>query len=106
MSHQYLAQNLTISGTQIQGPLAPGINTIGDIISKLLTFIIPIGGILLLFVIIWGGYDIIMSQGSPEKWKNARNKITYGVVGFVLLAVAFLLIKLVENIFNLRTGLF
>lgn len=105
MSMHYLTQNLSIGGQAIQGPLQ-GINTVGDIVSRLLTFLIPIGGILFLLVFIWGGIDIIMSQGSPEKWKTARLKITYALVGFVLLAVAFLLVKLIETIFGLNTGIF
>jgi len=105
MSHNYLAQNLSIGGQAIQGPLQ-GINTVGDLISKILEFAIPMGGIILLFMMIWGGYDIITSQGSAEKWKTARNKITYGIIGFILLAVAFLLTKLVEVIFGLKTGIF
>lgn len=105
MSMHYLTQNLSIGGQAIQGPLQ-GINTVGDIVSKLLTFLIPLGGIAFLLVFIWGGVDIIMSQGSPEKWKTARLKITYALVGFVLLAVAFLLVKLIETIFGLNTGIF
>lgn len=105
MSTDYLAQNLSIGGQAIQGPLQ-GINSVGDIISKLLTFLIPFGGIIFLLVFIWGGYDIITSQGSPEKWKTARLKITYGIVGFTLLAVAFLLVRLIETIFGLNTRIF
>lgn len=107
---RYLAQNLSIGGQTIQGPLrgpqGQEIKTVGDIISILITFLIPMGGILFLLVIIWGGIDIIMSQGSPEKWKTARLKITYGLVGIVLLVVSFLLIKLIEVIFGLNTGIF
>ncbi len=105
MSTHFLAQNLSIGGQAIQGPLQ-GINSVGDIVSKLLSFLIPMGGILFLLVFIWGGIDIITSQGSPEKWKNARLKITYAIVGFTLLAVAFLLVKLIETVFGLNTGIF
>lgn len=105
MNIHYLAQKLTVGGQDIEGPLV-GIEKVGDIVSKLLTFLIPLGGILFLLVFIWGGIDIIMSQGSPEKWKTARLKITYAVVGFVLLAVAFLFVKLIETIFGLNTGIF
>lgn len=102
---QYLADSMSINGQSIEGPLQ-GINTVGDIVSKLMAFAIPFGGILFLLVFIWGGIDIITSQGSAEKWKTARLKITYAVIGFVLLATAFLLVKLIETIFGLRTGIF
>ena len=105
MTKQYLAQNLSIGGQAIQGPLQ-GINTVGDLVSKLIEFAIPFGAIVLLLVLIWAGYDIITSQCSAEKWKTARMKATYAVVGFILLAVAFLLTKFVETIFGLNTGIF
>ncbi len=96
---------MTVGGQAIQGPLV-GINKVGDLVSKLLEFLIPLGGITLLIVIIWGGYDYMMSRGTPEKIKGAQAKITAGVIGFVLLAVAFLLVKLIEKIFGLDTGIF
>lgn len=105
MTSQYIAQNLSIGGQAIQGPLV-GINKVGDLVSKLLEFLIPLGGIALLIVIIWGGYDFIISRGTPEKIKSAQAKITAGVIGFVLLTISFLLIKLIEKIFGLDTGIF
>lgn len=105
MATRYFVQNLTIGGQAVQGPLV-GINTVGDLINKLLAFLIPLAGIILLLVIISGGYDVIMSQGTPEKLKTAQGKITAGIIGFVLLAFAFLLIKLIERIFGLSTGIF
>ncbi len=105
MSTNYLAQSMTVGGQSIQGPLV-GINKVGDLISKLLTLLIPLGGIILLIVVIWGGYDYMMSRGTPEKVKTAQAKITYGIIGFVLLAVSFLLIKVIQIIFGLDTGIF
>ncbi|MBI3366386.1 hypothetical protein HY041_02030, partial [Candidatus Roizmanbacteria bacterium] len=92
---------MTLGGQAIQGPLV-GINKVGDLVSKVLEFLIPLGGIALLIVIIWGGYDFMMSRGTPEKLKSAQAKITAGIIGFVLLAVSFLLIKLIEKIFGLE----
>lgn len=104
MNH-YLAQSMTVGGQTIEGPLQ-GINNVGDLITKIMEFLIPMGGIILLVVIIWGGYDFMMSQGTPEKLKSAQAKITAGIIGFVLLAVSFLLVKLVQVIFGLNTGIF
>lgn len=104
MNH-YLAQSMTVGGQTITGPLQ-GINNVGDLITKIMEFLIPMAGIILLIVIIWGGYDFMMSQGTPEKLKGAQAKITTGIIGFVLLAVSFLLVKLVQVIFGLNTGIF
>ena len=101
---KYLSQSLNISGQPIEGPLQ-GITTIGDIINKLLLIAIPLAGIILLLVLIWGGYDFIMSQGNAEKVKSAQAKITTGIIGFVLLVFSYLIIKVIEKIFGLETGI-
>lgn len=96
---------MTVGGQAIQGPLV-GINTVGDVVTKIMEFLIPLAGIILVVVIIWGGYDFMMSQGQPEKLKGAQAKITTGIIGIVLLAVSFLLVKLVQLVFGLNTGIF
>lgn len=100
----YLAQSLNVGGQTIEGPLQ-GITTIGDIINKLLLIAIPLAGIILLLVLIWGGYDFMMSQGNAEKVKGAQAKITTGIIGFVLLIFSYLIVKLIEKIFGLETGI-
>ncbi len=110
---KFLVQSLTIGGQSFNGPLDPkladanGNITIGSIVSRVLTVLIPIAGVILLFVLIWGGYDFMMSQGNAEKVKGAQAKITTGLIGFVLLILSFFLVRLVAKIFGLNTmGIF
>ena len=100
-----LAQKLNINGTEIEGPLDSNIQTLGDLVSRILTFLMPLAGIILLFVLIWGGYDFMMSQGNPEKIKGAQAKITSGLVGFFLLIASYLIVRVLSAIFGLDTGL-
>lgn len=104
MSYSFLVQKVNIGGQDIQGPLQ-GINKIGDLISRLLLFIIPAAGVILLFVLIWGGYDFIISQGNAEKVKSAQAKITTGIIGFILLIISYLLVRLIAKIFGLGEGI-
>ncbi len=98
-----IAQTVNINGQSIEGALV-GISTIGDIVTRILGILIPIAGIILLFVLIWGGYDYMMSQGNPEKIKSAQAKMTTGIIGFVLLIISFFLVRLIAKIFGLDTG--
>lgn len=104
MKTQLLAQSLGIGGKGIQGPLV-GITNLGDVVSKLLLFIFPVGGLVLLFVLIWGGFDFITSQGSPEKIKGAWAKIYAGIIGFGLLIFSMLFVRLISFIFGLDSGI-
>src|SRR3989338_7709720 len=106
----YLAQKICIGGltTCIDGPLpsgAGGINTIGDLVNRVVQFLIPLAALILLLVFIWAGYDYMMSQGNPEKLKSAQAKLTTGLIGFVLLMLAFLIVRLLSFIFGLGGGI-
>lgn len=98
-----LAQKINVGGQPIEGPLK-GINNLADVVNKVIEIMIPIAGVILLFVLIWGGYDYLLSQGNPEKIKSAQGKITTGIIGFVLLIISYLMVNLIAKIFGL-TGL-
>jgi hypothetical protein len=86
---------ITIGTQTFCNPLV-GIGSINDLINRLLIFIVPFASIILLFVLIAGGFDILMSQGNPEKLKSGRAKITTGLIGFFLLVFAFVFVKLIS----------
>ena len=112
MINNILAQELEIEGSfnTIQGPLkGPNeipINNLGDIISIVLKLIIPLGGIVLFFVLVISGIGIMTSAGNPEKLKTAGARITSAIIGFVLLILTYVIINFVSKIFGLGTGLF
>lgn len=79
--------------------------TIGAIINTLLPFLYGFAAIILLFVLLWGGYDFILSRGEAEKINTARMKITAGIIGYVLLVISFLLVRILAYIFGLTGGI-
>lgn len=101
-----LAQSLNLGSQSIKGPLDSSVDSLGKIITKGLNFIMPMAGVILLFVLISGGYDYIISQGSADKMKSAQAKITSGIVGFILLIMSFLITRLIAFIFGLGGGIF
>lgn len=106
----YLAQHICIGGTTtcIDGPLPSGpggINTLGDLVNRVVQFLIPLGAVILLLVFIWAGYNYMTSQGNPEKVKSAQAKLTTGLIGFFLLMLAYVLVKLLSFIFGLGGGI-
>jgi TRAP-type C4-dicarboxylate transport system permease small subunit len=101
-----LAQSLNLGSQTIKGPLDSSVDSLGAIITKALGFIMPMAGIILLFVLISGGYDYMMSQGNAEMMKKAQAKITSGIVGFILLILSFLITRLIAFVFGLGGGIF
>ncbi len=107
--HNYLAQKICIGGQCVTGALqttGPAkINTLADLVNRVVTFLIPLASIILLFVFIWGGYDYMMSQGAPDKIKSAQAKFTTGIIGLVLLLLSYVLVKTIGSIFGLGGGI-
>lgn len=109
-----LAQKIRIgsegTGISISGPLKlPGISgtpKLADIIGVVITYLFPIAGVILFFIIIWGGYDLLMSEGEAEKLEAGRSKITSGIIGMVLLVLSYFFARLVGYIFGIGGGLF
>lgn len=99
-----LAQ-LSVNGVEIASPLNPELQTIGDVINRVTLFLFPLAGVILLFVIIWGGYDLMLSRGEQEKISGARAKITAGIIGFVLLILSFFLTRVIAYVFGLDEGI-
>lgn len=107
----YLAQIIKIpdvNGTpvEIRGPIptdSPGhyrFGSLGDIINMAISYLFPLAGIILFIFIVLGGFELLTSAGDPKKVESARNKITYAVIGFVLLIVAYWLTKIVNQILS------
>lgn len=106
MAHNNLAQQITVGGETIKGPLV-GINDLGGLVSRVVnTFLIPLAGVILFIVLLWGGYSFIVSRGDPEKIKSAKAKITTGLIGFLLLVISYLIVRLLSRIFGLGEALF
>jgi hypothetical protein len=85
-------------------PASPlkGIDNIGDLITKLIPYIYIFAGFSMIIMIIIGGFNILTSEGSPEKTKIGADKISKGIVGFLLVVVSYFVVMLVEEIFNIK----
>jgi hypothetical protein len=66
------------------------------IFSGLLSFLIPLGGLVLFVMLIVGGFAFITSSGDPRKTEGAKNTLTYAIAGIVILASAFLIIQIIS----------
>lgn len=92
----------TISGAganskgSLPNPL--GVNTIQDIIPKVLSSLIdiavPIGAI----AIIYGAFQMLTAGGDPEKFTKGRKTITYAAIGVAVIILANAIIAVVKSV--------
>ena len=107
-----LAQSLEIqtpgssasTSVKLEGPLK-NINSLGDLVNLALSFLVPLAGVILFLIIIWGGYDIMMSTSKAQQVSGGQKKITARIIGFVLLPASYFAAKLLGTIFGVGNGI-
>lgn len=95
--------SLTIPGNgQIQAPSDIHTFGINDIIPPVITILIVIAVILTLFFLVYGGISWITSGGEKQKLEGARSKITYAIIGLIIVFLSFFIINIIGGIFNIN----
>ena len=70
-------------------------DTLVSNVTNILNFIIGALGILAVVVIILGGVQYMTSSGDAGKVKKAKDTILYGVIGLIIVALAFAIVNFV-----------
>ena len=66
-----------------------------NFVNSLLKFSIGIGGGIAFLLMIFGGFQIILSSGNPEKIKAGKEMITAAITGLLLIIFSILILKFV-----------
>lgn len=79
---------------------------IGDLLSSGLELILYLTGALMFIWLVWGIFQYIFAGGDKEALGKAQKRITYAIVGFLLVAIAFAISQYLQTIFpqNLPGG--
>lgn len=95
---------LTLPG--IKEPITnPGnIPSVGlsSIVQLVINFLFVGAVILTLFFLVLGGIGIITSGGDKQKVAQARSRLTYAIVGLVVIFLSFFIINLIGGLFGLN----
>ncbi len=70
---------------------------LGTLASVLLSSAIVIAGLILLFLIIFAGFNMLSAQGDPQKFQQAQNILTYAVLGLILIIASYFIVRIVEQ---------
>src|SRR6266404_5356263 len=69
--------------------------TINDTIAKVINLLSAFAGAVAVIMIVVGGFRYVTSAGNPDGAKNARNTITYAIIGLVIVALAQMIVHFV-----------
>lgn len=79
-------------------PVGSNTQQIGEIVLKVITWILGIAGTAAVLMIIVGGFQYITSAGSKEKIETAKTYLTYAIIGAVVILVAYVVVQTVNKL--------
>lgn len=74
---------------------AEGINTV---LTNAITLIFTVGAVVFVFMFLISGVQMIMSGGDKETLARARGRLTWAIIGIVLLSLAFVIFRILEQV--------
>ena len=72
-------------------PLLPLVDAVNNIIP----IAIAIGGVIAFLLIVFGGFQIILSAGNPDKVKAGQEIITSAIAGLLLIIFSVFILRLI-----------
>lgn len=78
--------------------------TLGDLVSLIVRIGFVVAGLLVLFFILFAGFNIIAGAGSnnPESAKKGQQAASAAVLGFVVVFAAYWIVRLIEVISGVK----
>ena len=67
------------------------------IFGNLVSIALGIGGLLLFLMLIMGGFKYISAGGDAKAAEGAKNTLTWAIYGIVILALAYLFMRLIAG---------
>lgn len=84
--------------------LGLGVNTGGELISKILETTFFAAGFMAFFWMVWGAFQYIMASGKKDELQKARSRITYAIIGLMVVLLAYFIMRFAAEIFPPQTG--
>lgn len=81
-----------------------GFTNLASFISSILNIIFYIAVFLAFYFLVWGAFAYLMAQGKKEDLAKARARISWAMVGLLVVFAAFLIAKFGSEIFKPTKG--
>lgn len=78
-------------------PPTAGLTQIEELVARLIGLSIPIAFIALVVVLVWAGIKYLTSGGDKKAIQSATMTVTWGLLGILFLAIAWLVLQLIAN---------
>jgi amino acid transporter len=73
------------------------VTDLGPIIIKMIDFLLGFAALIAVLFIIYAGILYVTSSGNQDRVKNAKNALTYSIIGLVVIILSYFLVQLIIN---------
>lgn len=77
---------------------------LASFLSPFLNIIFYIAIFLAFYFLVWGAFQYMMAQGNKEELQKARSRITYALIGLLVVILAYLITTYAAEIFTPGKG--
>jgi len=88
-------------GTIIHDPTGPKYPDLGTVIAELLKYVFPLAGLIMFFMVIAAGFQLLTSGGNPESLQKGYKKLIFAIIGFIVVFIAYWLVQILETVFGI-----
>lgn len=85
---------------------ALALSELDRVFAKIVEALVPLGGIILLVMLFVGGFMFITAGGDPKKAGSAKNTLTFAIGGIVVVALSFLILRVIASFSGINRVLF
>jgi len=82
--------------------LSTDFSDIASIINTLVPLLFTGAGLLMLLYLLYGGYHFLISAGDPKAIQEAKGKITFAIVGFLVIFLAYWLVLFLSKMLGIE----
>lgn len=79
-------------------PLGSGEQGINSFLSNLIGLFFAAAALAFIIMFVWGAVQMILSGGDKEAISKARSRITWAIVGIVLMSLSYFIFQLIQDI--------
>lgn len=76
-----------------------GASSVSQIILTVINIILALSGLIAVLVLIIGGFRYVTSFGNEDAVKNGKSMILNALIGIVIIILAFVIVRVVQNFF-------
>lgn len=81
---------------------AGGNLTLSTLVNPIIANVLIISGVFAFLTILFAGFNYITAGGDKGKTEQAQQMLNYGILGIVVIAVAYLITNIIGQMLNLK----